>query len=177
MCQVAWSIMLPSVKEAAELGVTNKFAGVIVVLDPTKYEYPSDELTEEDVLFTGTAWTSEEHRGNADKYRQIALAKAKVAWRTGLPSREVQQNAPFLYMDGDTKWGGSVERNGLVVAFSGVQAVFDEWIAASMAELLIAMCRHEMTKPDGVMDADDSFIAGGLNPDYVDLPSFGPGGR
>ena len=77
---------------------------------------------------------------------------------TGLPSRQVQQESPHLYRHGDTKWGGSVVRNGLIVAFSGVQAVFDEMIAGWMADAIIALCRNDMTKPDGIMASDSSFV-------------------
>jgi hypothetical protein len=70
----------------------------------------------------------------------------------------VQQNAPHLYQPGWTKWGGSAVEYKLVVAFSGVEAVFDEAISWSMMAWLLAMCRHEMTKPDGVMASDNAFL-------------------
>ena len=147
ICQRAWSIVLPSVWAARDDGVTNKHAGTIIVLDPSTGE----------VLFQ--ARVTMDHP-EAEKYDEIALAKADLSWRNKRPSREIQQAAPHLYVAGDTKWGGSVVRDGLVVAFSGVQAVFDEMIAGWVADAIIAICRDAMTKADGVMASDSSYIGG-----------------
>ncbi len=151
ICTAAWDIVLTTVEYAYERGITNKLAGTIVVLDP----------------YTGTVLFKcrvDQNHPDAEKYDEIALAKAQVSWETGLPSRQVQQEAPHLYRPGMTKWGGSVIENKLVVAFSGVQAVFDEAIAASMLAWIIALCRHEMTKEGGVMASDSSFIGHRTNP-------------
>lgn len=145
ICAKAWDTVLPSVNNAFDRGITNKEVGTIVVLDP------SSGL----VLFQRRVY---ENHPDAKKYDQIALAKARVSQETGLPSRQVQQEAPHLYRPGMTKWSGSVVEHKLVVAFSGVQAVFDEAIAASMLAWIIALCRHEMTKEGGVMASDSSFI-------------------
>lgn len=45
-----------------------------------------------------------------------------------------------------------------MVAFSGVQAVFDEAIAGTMLRWIVALCQDEMTREGGVMDSDTSFI-------------------
>jgi len=122
------------------------------VLDPTVEYTPALDMSTA-ILFEGRIDTSERR---PTKYDLIASDKARVSWRTGLPSRVVQQSSPHLYVSRDTKWGGSVVREGIVVAFSGVQAVYDEWIAGMMADLLVAMCRDEMTKDDGVMARDEA---------------------
>lgn len=145
ICATAWGVVLPMVNEAWGTAITNKRAGTIVVLDPRNGE----------ILFKRRI---REYDPAAEKYDTIAVAKARVSRETGLPSRQVQQEAPHLYAPGMTKWGGSVIENKLVVAFSGVQAVFDEAIAASMLAWIIALCREEMTKPNGVMASDSSFI-------------------
>ena len=145
ICAAAWRIVLPMVEQAWGTAITNKLAGTIVVLDPYNGQ----------VLFQCRVRV--DHR-DAEKYDQIALAKATVSWETGLPSRQVQQDAPHLFLPGMTKWGGSAIEHKLVVAFSGVQAVYDEAIAASMLAWIIALCRHEMTKEGGVMASDSSFI-------------------
>ena len=46
-----------------------------------------------------------------------------------------------------TQWGGSIVRDGLICAFSGVQPIFDEMIAGWMADAVIACCRHAMPAP------------------------------
>lgn len=150
ICQKAWEIVEPSTAHAADMGIITDWAGTIVVLDPRNG----------DVLFQDRV---RRPHPKADTIDEIALAKAKVSWDTGLTSRQVQQNAPHLYRTGMTKWGGSAVENGLIVAFSGVQAVFDEAIAWSVLKWIIALCQHEMTKPDGVMASAVSFI-GGVSP-------------
>lgn len=150
ICRTAWSITEQSVNQAAGMGITNKMAGTIVVCFPRTS--PSDEF---DMVFIVDV---DPRHPDKDKYAKIAAAKAEVSWKTGLPSRKVQQDAPFLYEEGMTKWGGSVIENGLIVAFSGVQAVFDEAIAGTMLRWIVALCQNEMTKPDGVMVSESSFI-------------------
>lgn len=169
ICQQAWRIILPAVQKAAADGVTNKRAGTILVLNPAvtaqdaleSWRAHQDDEKLRSTFFTENAPLFKGHIGKEDdnfQYTWIAIAKAMVSVRTGLPSRQVQQEAPHLYFEGDTKLGGSVVRNGLVVAFSGIQAVFDEMIAGWMADTIIALCRNEMTKPEGVMASDSSYI-------------------
>lgn len=153
ICGRAWVIVDSGLLRAASSGAhplfnVNKYAGTIVVLHPI----------EGGVLFTETIETNGKYEDA--KYSRIAHAKAALTRRTGMSSREIQQRAPHLLQDGDVKWGGSVIRDGLVVAFSGVQAVYDEMIADWMASAIIAICRNEMTRDGGVMDADYSFIGG-----------------
>lgn len=147
ICKTAWEICLPSLVVAAERGITNRLGGTIVVLDPRNGE----------PLFSAVA---NPHHSDRYKFDDIAQAKARVSWNTGLSSRQVQQDAPHLYLPGMTKWGGSVTENKLVVAFSGVQAVFDEAIARMMLNWILALCQNEMTKPDGVMASSSSYVGG-----------------
>jgi hypothetical protein len=145
ICRQAWEIVKPSIAKAANAGIINKEAGTIVVLNPHNGE----------VLFIARVDDGYEDAG---KYDVIARAKAVVSWETGLTSRQVQQDAPHLYHPGMTKWGGSAVENKLVVAFSGVQAVFDEGISWMVLNWIISICQNEMTKPDGVMASNNSFI-------------------
>lgn len=145
ICEAAWDLVLPSITHAAETGAINKLAGTIVVLNPATGQ----------VLFCATV--NNQHP-DANLFAVIAHGKASVSWETGLTSRQVQQDAPHLYQPGWTKWGGSAVENRLVVAFSGVQAVFDEAISWMVLNWIVAMCRHEMTKPDGVMNNGKSYI-------------------
>ncbi len=128
ICRKAWEITLGTVLNAAEKSVTNKLAGTIVVCFPRTHTE-----TEFDMVFITDVVG--EHPDQA-KYERIAVEKAKVSWETGLPSRKVQQDAPHLYQNGMTKWGGSVIENGLIVAFSGVQAVFGTQAEALKNEIL-----------------------------------------
>lgn len=151
ICEIAWELTLPSLTKSSDIGVTNKPkpTGTVVVLDPRTGA----------VLFQARA--NEDHP-DAEKYDEIALAKATVTVETGLPSRKVQQDAPHLYEAGQTKWGGSAIQDGLIVAFSGVQAVFDEAISKNMIAWIIAICQDEMTRSGGVMDSESSFLGEGV---------------
>lgn len=158
ICAKAWDMISPAVAKVNGMGITNKYAGTVVVFNPNADPRLPVNGHNGHVLFEARIVNDEISVSDRSKYTTIAIAKAEVSFRTGLPSRQVQQESPHLYKDGDTKWGGSVVRNGLIVAFSGVQAVFDEMIAGWMADAIIALCRNEMTKPDGVMASESSFI-------------------
>lgn len=145
ICRQAWEVTLPSVVKAAEMALINKLAGTLVVLDPRTAR----------VLYQ--ARVNDAHP-DAATFAKIALAKAMLSWETGLPSRKVQQDAPHLYQPGHTKWGGSAVENKLVVAFSGVQAVFDEAVSWMVLNWILGICQNEMTKPGGVMESGSSFI-------------------
>lgn len=151
ICKKAWDIVSVTADAAHEDGVTNKFAGTIVVCG-LPGTFPDCDF---DVVFMADAAPDHPSR---EKYAEIAVEKATVSQKTGLPSRKVQQDAPHLYRPGMTKWGGSVIENGLIVAFSGVQAVFDEAIAGTMLRWIVALCQNEMTMPGGVMESESSFI-------------------
>jgi hypothetical protein len=163
VCERAWEVVSLAVDCASDVGIVNKMAGTIVVLDPTMPYNPSTKISSVAIFMEHLSPTYPDMQ----KYSEYAQAKAMLSWRTGYSSRYIQQDAPHLYKapfngePGDIKWGGSVVRDGLVVAFSGVQPEFDEWIADTMAGLLIALCRREMTRPrDGIMAADSSYVVG-----------------
>ena len=148
VCGFAWhKMVLPAIAPMAELGIINRYAGCIIVVDPY---FPGFTP-----LFTATI------NGENDDYiyMRIAEAKARVSHRTRLSSSLVQTQYPYLYKEGDTKWGGStVDAGGLVVAFSGVQAVYDEMIAEWMASAIRALCRNEMVRDGGVMQDAGPFL-------------------
>ena len=156
LCQLAWELVKPLVIKAAGNSIIKRRAGTIVVCRPG--QSPGDQL---EVLFMAQV---DSNYPDAAEYSEIALAKARVSLRTGLPSRTVQQDAPHLYESGMTKWGGSVIENGLIVAFSGVEAIFDEAIASTMLRWVVTLCQHEMTRPHGVMSKDTSYIGETLHP-------------
>ena len=156
ICAVAWELVQPSIKRAANLGVVNKCNGVVIVLDPRKRPvHGTLDECKNAVMFKSALGNGSDY----SKYGDIALSKAHVTFKNQMPSSVVQQQFPHLYEVGNTKWGGStIDAGGLIVAFSGVQAVYDEMIAEWMASAIRALCRWEMTKTDGVMDSDSSFI-------------------
>jgi len=83
---------------------------------------------------------------------EVARGKARLHFRTGKPSLEVQSRRPHLLEVGDTIWGGSADHEGLIVAASGVQSCFDESISAIVAAMLWGLCvdtqTQHLAKPD-----------------------------
>lgn len=144
ICAAAWEMLLPAVERAAALGVTNGLKGTVIVLDPTS--------PERGVLFTG-------HVGEPEaKLLENATAKAAVTVRTGLDSSRVRQDFPHLYREGDIKWPGAILRDGLVVAFSGVQGEFDEMICEWMVSAIRAICRDAMLRPGGAASEPGAYL-------------------
>lgn len=166
ICATAWDIVQPAIRQAAEQGVIDRFAGAVVVLDPYATSvsgYQDGQSVAEAADQPGVLFMAEID-GSTEidpaTFRRVALAKAHVSLTVGHPSRIVQQQMPHLYQAGMTKWGGSTVRDGLVVAFSGVQAVFDEMISGWMADAVIALCRNEMTRPGGVLEQRSIYVDG-----------------
>lgn len=119
----------------------------IVILNPTVLYSPS---MENHIGETVAPILHSECIGYEDKrenpYYQIALSKATISWRTGMPSREVALFAPHLLRKGDTPYYGGVVRDGLIVAASGVQSYFDEMVAGYVADTCIGLS-HFMMHP------------------------------
>lgn len=78
-------------------------------------------------------------------YAMYARAKAQLAWTARRDSQCVRDDAPHLLREGDTVLGGAIHRDGLTVAVSGMQAWFDEALAASVAAFLRALAKREIT--------------------------------
>lgn len=152
ICKEAWAGTQPLIQHFADTKRFNKFKGTVVVVDPRVVDRPKSEHAREvfdaACIFVGFVGDDED-----EKYTAVALSKAFVTWKTGLPSSIVQQQHPYAYSLGDTIWGGStINDGGLIVAFSGVQQVHDEAISEIMASLIRSICRDEMTMDNGVLD-------------------------
>jgi hypothetical protein len=87
-------------------------------------------------------------RWDAD-YRGFALAKARIAWRTGMDSHIVQEQRPYLLEDGDTVLWGSVAMDGIVVAASGADPWWDEAFAGAVALCLRAEAKAAIARERG----------------------------
>jgi len=144
ICAQAWDILLPAIEKAAALEVTDGLRGTILVIDPAS---PTHE-----VLFTGHVGEPE------DPFLENATGKAKVTLRVGLDSSRVRQDFPHLYVKGDIKYPGAILRDGLVVAFSGVQSEFDEMISEWMVSAIRAICRDAMLRPGGAAEQPGPYL-------------------
>lgn len=156
VCNRAFAIVEPTMLAAMEKGVVNRSQGFMVVCDP--------RITYADirpgVMFENYVPLFFDQFGDSTEwdypFDEIALAKAKASWKTGLPSHRIQQEAPYLFEPWMAKYGGSaVGEGGLVVAFSGVEEYFDQMFSEMMLAAIKGVCLHEIHGPNGVM-ADDS---------------------
>lgn len=150
ICRRAWAITQPVIEACATQSITEHAVGTMLVLDPVRSAHTDDPVT----LFVASIGDP----SLSTKYLAFAQAKAYTSWRTGLPSRLVQQDSPHLLAPGMTKWGGSTVRAGLVVAFSGVESIYDEMFSEMMASAVVALCRGEVSLAGGLMDAGPDFL-------------------
>jgi hypothetical protein len=74
------------------------------------------------------------------RYSEIANTKARMLVGGYVDS----DRKPFTHLlfPGDTHYAGAVMRDGIIVAFSGVQEYFDVMISAMIAEGIIAMAQE-----------------------------------
>lgn len=127
---------------------TNGKILAIVIMDPGK-PFGSG-VTFEDAILCNLSY------GNpSEEYALIALEKAEVTWRTGLPSHVVEQQAPHLLKARNTKWGGSAIHEGIVVACSGIEWYLDQLFSQIIAATCAALAIGEMEK---VMKSDATFM-------------------
>ncbi len=135
ICATAWAMVEPAIIRSAELEVTNQVSGNLVVLDPT-----ADEFS---VLFTA-------HAGEPDE-RTLTFAtnKARVVFRTRRDTSTLRNAVPHLYAPGDISFPGGIIREGLIVAYSGVQGEYDEMISEWFASAVRGLCRFAFNGPQG----------------------------
>jgi hypothetical protein len=113
----------------------------LVVMDPLRT--PDNSSFEEAILFEYAVGDRE--KWDAD-YAAFARAKARVAWRTGMDSHQVQELRPHLLAAGDTVLWGSIVLDGIVVAASGANAWYDEAFAGTVAMCLRAMAKGRVVE-------------------------------
>ena len=116
----------------------------LVVMKPGSS--PASSSFEDAILYEHAV--GERERWDAD-YRGFALAKARVAWRTGIDSHIVQEQRPYLLEAGDTVLWGSVAMDGIVVAASGADAWYDEAFAGAVALCLRAQAKAAIARERG----------------------------
>lgn len=125
----------------------------MIIMDPAK-PFGTQECDFEDAILVEHSFSPP--RAWEHPYRDIARAKAKATWRTGVPTRIIRECMPHLLAQGDTRYGGSVNLDGLIVAASGVQPWYDEAMSGIAANLLkAAVIEHMQTV---IMPGDKDFV-------------------
>lgn len=147
ICENAWAMIEPGLTRGADLGLLNGYEGSLVVLDPA--------AGDGSILFTA-------HPGGRvhEKTLGYATAKAAVAFRTGRDTSTLRTHYPHLYREGDIIYPGGVVRDGLVVAYSGVQGEIDEMVAEWFVAAVRALARLEFIAPDGPDSQTTPYVGG-----------------
>jgi hypothetical protein len=114
-------------------------AAHVVVMRPGSS--PRDSTFEQAILYEESF--GDIARWDAD-YAGFARAKARLAWTAQRDSQIARDSAPHLLVSGDTLLGGGVYIDGMTVAVSGMQAWFDEALAASVAWFLRALAKRQV---------------------------------
>jgi hypothetical protein len=134
ICAQAWDLIEPSIAHGASTGLLNGPVGSLLVLNPL----------DNSELFIA-------HPGGMihEETLRNARGKAAVALRTGADTSRLRDHSPHLYAPGDISYPGGIVREGLVVAYSGVQGEYDEMIAEWFVSAVRAICRVQFAGPDG----------------------------
>jgi len=89
-------------------------------------------------------WEGPIGEANTDKwpksYNEFAHAKTRVTFQTRLPSHLVRFHAPYMYQNGDFKFGGSDIRENLITGSSGLDWHHDYLVSATINATLHALC-------------------------------------
>ncbi len=144
ICARAWDTLQPSIRHAYEQGILRGYTGTIVLLNPA-------DLAGEP-LFRASL------DAEPGEWSEFALAKARLVLRTGVDTTRLRTDMSHLYQPGDVKWPGGILRDGLYVAFSGVQGEYDEMIGEWFVAAVRAMCRVEFFGPEGEQTQPTPFL-------------------
>jgi hypothetical protein len=121
----------------ADESVSGEHAMHLVVMDPAA---PRDRVPFESAILlersvgARDAWKAD--------YAHYAHAKARLAWREGVSTSAIVDDAPARLRPGDLVVEGAVCRYGWIVAASGAHPWYDTAFAAMTIELVNATLRH-----------------------------------
>lgn len=135
ICQQAWDLIMPAIREAADKDVINGFRGAIAVID---VDNPAGKP-----LFVASVGEDPEN------YPEWAVAKARLAHRVQMDTTSLRHDLAHLYRPGDIKWPGGVWRDGLAVGFSGVEGEYDVMIAEWFISAVKAIARVQFFGDQG----------------------------
>jgi hypothetical protein len=77
-------------------------------------------------------------------YNQIATSKAQLSSIYKIDTHVIQQLYPYLIPTGYTKFSGGVYVDGWVIGVSGFSWYKDEFLAKTIANILIAIAKRQM---------------------------------
>jgi hypothetical protein len=138
LASAAIALALPTLRALLDTpGVSGERVLHIVVIDPAcdPHRSPADDaVLHEHTLGDPAHWGAD--------YRSFARAKARLAWKLGRDTQQVQDEFPHLLARGDTLLGGGIVRKGLVVGVSGAHPWYDAACAGIVAEVILALAQQ-----------------------------------
>ena len=91
-------------------------------------------------------------------YADVALNKARLAFRTSMNTGAVITQAAHKMRVGDVVYQGGVYYDGLVVASSGAQAALDEAVSSMIAAQLSAYCQMVVSEQQKAALAGGAYL-------------------
>jgi hypothetical protein len=150
--KMAVDLALPSIRRAMRIRLFKRSDLHIVVLKPGIPYDPNLDFEKNVILYERSLGSKENWKY---PYQEYARSKARLSWRTGLPSLDVVLRYPHLLQKGDVKYGGSVILKGTIVAASGVQSHFDESSSHCVAAVLNGIAIEKMQR---ILAEDRDFL-------------------
>ena len=155
LAQKAIPIVEVAYKAALEAELLKRADLHMVIMDPTQvYDGKPDSVIFRAAILLEHSFT--EPIKWERRYDLIARQKAQATWRTGLPTRVIRECMPHLLEVGNTRYGGSVNVDGIIVACSGVQPWFDEMFAGIAAMILRGLANDHMQTV--IIPGDEDFL-------------------
>jgi len=149
IAEEAVDMVRPAIQKLMEDGRIDGTDLHIVIMDPARpctradpsrsWEQFEEAILYQEIIGDRKTWKY--------PYDDIARSKAYMTWRSGVPSRTIQTDEPWLYAEGDTRYVGSVvlgRTGSLVVAASGVEDYFDEMFSLMVAAAIQGLCRERI---------------------------------
>lgn len=143
------TFVLPGIEEAMRRKRVKRSHLHVVVLNP---RLPFKDGCSLPIMFEHSVGDPKEWE---HEYDAIARSKARVTWRTGLPSREVVLMKPHLLLPDDTRYWGSAIVDGIITAVSGVEPYFDEAFSRMTSSVLSAIATDNASRFAAAKDAPD----------------------
>lgn len=169
LVQEAVSLVLPAIENVLTT-IAKRRDGFLAVANPHGSRDNDPSFIFELCFGDSATW---EH-----PFDEIAKGKARVSWRTGLNTRRIAVEEPYLYYTGDTKFVGGVAwgpSGRLVVVYSGAEDYLDELICNMVAASIQALSRREYANIPPEQDFPwGQYIKPGTFHDSIGIPSIPP---
>ncbi|MES2215677.1 MAG: hypothetical protein V4481_00060 [Patescibacteria group bacterium] len=136
MAEAAVAILRPGIEQLIK--DQNRMAVAIVILDPAgvaAYQGPQDDLP----ILLETVIGNPDRTQWKSKFDESARKKATISLRTRMSTHLVAADQPYLFENGDFKYGGSDVRGYQITASGGLAWEYDYLISAALNAIMQAL--------------------------------------